>query len=311
MIGKFTIKQNGVVIDEAYNTITNTGKKQLVEFIGKLRDGWAEEMSFGVGTGASNATNEWMGLEVYSCPVSIARVDPAGQNIVLKANIEQDAQFRFTELGIRPSKTFKAAQDSSMEKILSFDTTEGIVTSPPTVRHVDKDDAGSFAGSTYGLYVRDGSNSLYVGSGGDITIERELDLLKYASTAKILVGVVPTSALNQGFGTGLYFYVAGSGNAKYFLAPTGAGSANTYNILAIPISSLTAQGGAVNADLANISSIRIQNLSGGNQLWDTLRVERQDNSIVSDVLFSRATTSLKTKWAGLPLDIEYTINLGL
>lgn len=311
MIGKFTIKSGGEVVDEVYNTITNTGKKQLIEFIGKLRDGWAEEMAFGVGTGSPDVTNEWMGLEVYSCPVSIAKVDPVGQNIVLKANIPQDAQFRFTELGIRPSKTFKAAQDSSMEKITSFDLLDSLTLMGTGVRYVNKDESLAFAGSTYGQYVRDGSNSLYIPSGEAVYIESEIDLSAYYSTGRILLGVAPSTVFNNGVNTTLRLIVAGSGDAKYFSYTLPAGTANTYNIIAIPVSSLTAAGGAVTADLQNISEIRVINGSLGNQVWDTMRVERQDNSIISDVLFSRATTTMKTKWAGIPLDIEYTVNLGL
>src|SRR6478752_5929877 len=120
MQGEFKISQGGEVIDVVKNTITNNGKKLIMQHLGRMRDGWGETMAFGTdGTGALSS-NEWLGNEVYRCPIHVSKVDTTNSTITLRAVIDTDAQFRFKEMGIYPSTMFVEGQDKQGELITQF-----------------------------------------------------------------------------------------------------------------------------------------------------------------------------------------------
>jgi hypothetical protein len=312
--GEYRLIQDGEVIDVAHNLITSTGKKQLLQFIGRVRDGWAETMAFGTVNTAPNSSNQWMGNEIYSCPVSVARVDTDAGTIVLKSEIEIDSDFRFSEIGLRPSKTYKEPGVDPVTKLTNFPDTEQLLTTGSPVGFRYKSDTSAFAGSTYGAWVKDGSSSLELGPLTSATLNYEVDLSGYPTTSKIVVGVVTTDSSYgaEPYNTELKFVVAGSGGTKFFSHDLSGSSTNAYNVEAVSLSSFVAEGGATAADWRNIGEIRIENYSGYTQLWDTIKIERQDNTDLSDVCFSRAVFSPeKNKAAGVPLELEYVVTLGL
>lgn len=311
MIGEYRFIQDGEVIDVVKNVITNNGKKQLLQYLGQMRDNWAGSMVFGVDPTAANSSNEWIGLEVYDCPVSVAKVDTSTGVITLKSQISVDADFRFSEIGIRPTSLFSAGGDLAAQKISNFSDSEGW-------ESIDgfkyKDDTTSFAGSTFGNYIMDGGSGAYVTAGLGITKYDALDLSGYPTTSQFNLGIATSGSMNAGGGYSVRvrFYVANSSSAKFFEYELPAGTSNAYNRRQFTMAAMTANGGATAADWANIERIDILNFSGSNVLVDTLRLDRLDNSTLSDVLFSRAAVSpTKTKYAGVPLDIEYAVTFGL
>jgi hypothetical protein len=304
--GEYKISQGGEVIDVVKNVITTNGKKQLLQYIGKLREGWADTMLFGAGTTAAVIGDNWMGQTIYECPVYISKVDTTAGTITLKAQIDTDAQFRFREIGMRPANIFSGYPDAVGEKISNCSSDDSWTFASTATKFISRNDTTSFAGSTYGALVKDSSEAIYVATTTPPTLTKNLDLGKYPTSSQIVIGAVNSVASEVAT---IRFYVGGS-TSKYFSYAITFPGTTGYQRIKLTQSSFTANGGAVTSDWSDITSVWYN--PGSAQILDTIRIDREDTSILSDTLFSRAVLGSEvTKSAGLPLDIEYTVTIGL
>lgn len=307
--GEYKISQGGEVIDVVKNVITTNGKKQLLQYIGKLREGWADTMIFGAGTTGTTAAvvgDNWMYLPIYECPVYISKVDTTAGTITLKAQIDTDAQFRFKEIGMKPANIFSGYPDAVGEKISSCSSDDSWTFPNTVTKFISRNDTTSFAGSTYGAFVKDSSEAIYLATTNPATLTKNLDLGKYPTSSQIIIGGVNSVASAAAT---IRFYVGGS-TSKYFNYDITYPAAIGYNRIKLTQSTFTAFGGAVSSDWSDITSVWYNPASA--QILDTIRIDREDTSILSDTLFSRAVLASEvTKSAGLPLDIEYTVTIGL
>lgn len=302
--GEYKISQGGEVIDVVKNVITTNGKKQLLQYIGKLREGWADTMLFGTGTTAAVIGDSWMGQTIYECPVYISKVDTTAGTITLKAQIDTDAQFRFREIGMKPANIFIGYPDAVGEKISSCSSDDSWSFTGSS-KFISRNDTTSFAGSTYGALIKESSEAIYVAN-SPVTLTKNLDLGKYPTSSKIIIGAANSVVSSAG---SIRFYVGGS-TSKYFSYDFTFPATTGYNIIKLTQSAFTPVGSAVTSDWSDITSIYYN--SGNTQILDTIRIDREDTSILSDTLFSRAVLGSEvTKSAGLPLDIEYTVTIGL
>lgn len=292
MRGKYTFKQNGVIVGESENIITTAGRKAIVDYMAGYTQRIGSAINLGIGTTAATLADKSLALEVLRIPVDTTGADYANNAVIFKGQIPANREFIIYETGLQSIYVNGAQYDSKLLLDFNADT--------------DVWSAGTFD-STYsrlgqGLRLQPAANGTAVSTLSGVFF----DLSGYSDVDQFLFAYrannANTSSLLLRFKTDASNYYAVSMGA----VPNGVYTITPFN-KSVPVATGS-------PSWANITSIDVQVIAGAggaaDVMLDALRIEDRDNFREDNVLVSRSVLGTPvTKTFGVPLDVEYAISL--
>ena len=291
MIGKYTFKENGVIVGESYNLITTAGRKAIIDYMAGYTARLAGGLVVGIGTLAATLSDKTLQFEVGRCPVDLSAADYANNAVVFKGQLPAELECTIYEVGAKTLPTSSAMYDSQLLLDFNSSDTFSAGTLSPTNSRLGQALNITAAASTTTTSVI--SNIFYDLSGYGPS--DQFTLIYRANNAFV-------SNLTMRFKTD---------SSNYYAVSFGAPTSGTYAIISFNKSVPVANG---SPDWGNITSVEfsVTATSGGTASIDIdgLRVEDRDSNREEDVLVSRSVLGTPvTKTIGIPLDIEYAITL--
>lgn len=118
--GKYIVSQNGNVIGEFNNAITNEGMSIIRSYLANPGIEWCGAISIGsLNTTASANTNTSMDFEILKTPVLLRSIQ--NSEIVIKAALDADVECEIYELGLYPSVVNSTSNGYDDKLIVNFD----------------------------------------------------------------------------------------------------------------------------------------------------------------------------------------------
>ena len=169
MKGIYRFYENGVLIHEEENLITNLGKVAILRYLAGFSGHFGRSIRLGVGATAANAADVTLNFENYQAPVSLISPDYANTWLVFKARLEETVAGTFYEVGLSNAYNEQAQQFGST-MILTFDNT-----------------IENWSGGTYNTTnARVGSGNLRLAPSASttttVTLDTFIDLSGYSTT---------------------------------------------------------------------------------------------------------------------------------
>lgn len=291
MQGTYRIYQNGKLVAESKNVITDDGARVILDFMCGNRGAIAQTLALGAGSTAATAADKTLGFEWASQDISFVSPDYTNENIVFKARFDAFTIGTINEIGLKSSGLYAGEYDS--RGLLTFDSGS------------EEWSAGT---PTTGALV--GAQKLRLSPAASATTTAEnsevfLDLSGYsnADNFKLLyhVGNANTSNVK------LRFFVDGSNYYTYTInTPTSGTKIATFS-----------KSGFVATGSPDWSAITYANVSvtatGGGSAqvdFDSLRIEDTDTYAEDNLLVSRTVlVSPLALTGGVPTEIEYTLDI--
>lgn len=292
MRGKYTFKQNGVVVGESENLITTAGRKAIIDYMAGYNQSLAGAILLGIGTTAANVADKALALEVHRVPVDLSSADYANNAVVFKGKVSAEKEFTVYEAGIQT--LYGSGGQSESQLLLDFNA------------DTDLWSVGTFSATNSRL-----GQALNVTATASTTTTTSLsgifyDLTPYSDSDQFLFAY----RANNAFVSTLVirFKVDASNYYSYSIA---APSSGVYTITSFNKSAVSTTG---TPSWANINSVDIlvTATAGGTASidLDALRIEDRDSVREDNVLVSRSVLgSPVVKTLNIPLDVEYSITL--
>lgn len=259
-----------------------------------------------LGTFGQLATNTRLGFRVNSTPVLSSNIDNsvAYDAILFKAKIDDPSYYKIYEVGLYSDALLSGGKTSRNELLVSFEPSELVMNSDSkgitqdasttSTRFVKNTD------STYGTYVRVGTNALFIDPDKEAKTSSGYNLEYTESTDIITLAYYATGAGSLN----IDFY-SGTSYTRYTVTTTASG----YGFASFQRGSGTVSGAM---DWSNVSKIVFDGTTSGvNFILDGLRIDQANIINTHNGLVSRTSlvSSPITKNAGSPLDIEYHMRL--
>lgn len=324
MHGIYKFYQNGELVGEAKNSLTETGRILAIKTLMGAIPSFANSISVGVSSTANQAAvnglipDTDLSFRTSSTVVYGSNLDPTVTNdaLVFKGKISDPLSYRIWEVGLFADPLVNGEKTYRDEVLLAFESsdflkrtvsgTTYLLTDPaylaltPTTKLIPYSTSGDgslFRIGDYGLYLTAGqtvfTNNVFTG----LDTFDSKDLLKIAYYAKGTVsGTVSVTFTDISGSTKTYQFTESSLSAKY-------------NVQSLAIDSPTSSTGT-GFNWANISQITLT-CASRDFILDGLKLERVNKIPVNYGMLSRAVlVSPITKLSNVPLDIEYYLTLG-
>lgn len=301
--GYYKVYEDGVLVGEGPNIITDRGKRSLAEYIAGILPEWAGSIAVGIGATAPTAGDYRMEFEVSRAPVTSRSVSYFGSSvadhrIIVKASLENEVSGTLSELGIFTTDRNGALGNYSSFMLSGCDSTEfwqeydganwiDIATSPNTADSKNGIDAVAFSST---------STKNYRLSGLDVSLEEfsSTDLIMFAT--KVTSGSL--TSMQVRFNTD---------DSNYFSYTAPSFASGTYAIVSYPKSSWAATG---SPSWDNITSMEFRVTGTVGLIVDGVRIEEIDTINPDYVMVSRALpTAPVVKSAGSIMEIEYYLDI--
>jgi hypothetical protein len=319
MSGIYKFYQNGELIGEAENSMTEIGRILSVKTLMGAIPNFATSLGIGVSSTANGAaTNNLipdykLGLKVATCPVIGSNIDSdtTYDAILFKGRISDPLYYRIHEVGLFSDPLLSGSTGYKQELILGFENADNFYNSSlsqylneddytnTTYRMVDRTDV------TYGTQFRTGRKALLLGGTQQIYTENSFNGLdQYDETDEIILGFYASAV---GRNVDVTFYSGGGTGTyrTYRFTSTAIG----YNVITKQISS-TPQASAGTLDWSNITRVGVAS-SAATVILDALRFENVNQLDTNRGMISRAVLPTPiVKLANIPIDIEYTLRIG-
>lgn len=294
MKGTYRFYQEGELIHEEENLITTLGKVAILRYLAGYTGHFGKSIRLGVGSTAATAADQTLNFESLQAPVSLISPDYTNLWIVFKARVPESAAGTFYEVGLNSAYNDQP-QSGGSAQILTFDNT----IEPWTVGAYNTSGARVGTGN---LRINPAAASTTVTS----TFDTLLDLSVYSALDdfKLAYNVTANAA-------SLYirFYTDPANYFTYTVtAPTAGYKVSTFNK-----SNFVTTGTPSWANITQAAVSVTSNASGATTVdFDGFRIDDKDTYIQVETLVSRTVLGTPvTKTAGIPLDIEYTLDLTL
>lgn len=308
--GIFKFYQNGKLIGEQRNNLTETGRILAIKSLMGALPSFGNTIGIGVDSTANTlsnnlATNNRLGFQVAKAPVVASFLDTSVtyDGLVFKAKIEDPSSYRIQEAGLISEPLSNGGTNYKSETLLSFEPSDNLE-SPAGTSLVGVSPSGT---NTAIITTSDNSNfkigdkALRIASGGTVTVNKTFTGLdSYANTDLLNIAYYAnTSAVVT-----ITFW-SNSASMAFALS---SGTA-TYKVASMTLSSGTS-GGSGTFDWGNITKITIGSATSW-AILDGIRIEAVSRIDSNSGLISRTAFSTAIdKVAGIPLDIEYYLRLG-
>jgi hypothetical protein len=299
--GRYVFKQNGVVIAESKNIITTRGQKEILKYLARQQEGYADNIVLGIGTSTPAANDEYLDFTTFAVPVEGYFYDDTNNEIVYQAIVPSGVISKIYEAGLATNYPIFLTSNTdtistSSDLLCSFDTTEDWFLYSGVEFHTDNSLSILRSGQT-GLrftLTNDVKNSPLSFPNIFQTYD-ETDVLKIALN---IDNNLPTQI-------DIKFYDnANGGNSYEWILPN---LSLGYNIKEVTIGSLTPPGSPLS--LSDVDTIEVSVTSTASTVitFDALRIDHVSDRfgyalISRSVLDSPSTLSLEA-----PIDIEYRL----
>lgn len=294
MKGIYRFYQDGELVGEAENLLTTAGKNAIMRYLAGYSGHFGRSIRLGIGATAAAVGDATLNFETAVVPVYLISPDYANTLLVFKGRMDDASSMVIYEAGLSSGIPDTATLNSS-RLILGFDST------------FDTWSAGAFTAGS-----RLGADDLRVTSNASTTTtavmtDIALDLSAFSNADEFRLAYSPNNANAASIFVRLY-----TDASNYFTytinAPTAGFKVATFNK-----TNFVATG---TPSWANITQAGVSVTAGaGGQVqvdFEGLRVDDRDTFADSDILVSRAVLGTPvTKVAGLPLDVEYTLDFTL
>lgn len=292
MIGKYTFKQNGVIIGESENLITTAGRKAILDYMAGYTQRIGSAISLGIGTTAAALTDKSLAFEIARVPVDIAAADYANNAVVFKGRVPANREFVVYETGMQT--VYVSGQEFESQLLLDFNA------------DTDLWSAGTFDATNSRL-----GQALRITAAASATTTATLsgiyyDLSGYSDVDQFLFAYRANSAFVSNL---ILRFKTDASN--YYSVSMGAPVNGTYAITPFNKSVPVATGSPSWANITSIDVVVTATAGGTADISvDALRIEDRDSFREDNVLVSRSVLGTPvTKSLNIPLDVEYAISL--
>lgn len=318
MSGIFRFYQNGELIGEAENRLTEIGRILAIKTLSGAVPSFGTSIGVGTGdsendvpSGSSLATNTRLDFRVATAPVIATNIDDKDQYdaIMFKAKITDPLFYKIYEVGLFADPLISGSTGYRDELILSFENTDNLFnpsagTSGLYLSDDSYNSANAFftslgTGSAYDNNFRIGRKALVLtGFSGEIITTNGFNALdQYDDLDKLTLAFGAPSGSTT---VTVKFYTNTAFRSYTF---TGA---NTYNVVAKNLADGTNSG---SFDWNNITKIGVS--ASGTAVLDGLKIENFNIFDTNRGMVSRAKLpNVLVKLANIPVDIEYTLRIG-
>ena len=294
MRGVYRFYQGGELIGESENIITTAGKTIIMQYLAGYIGKFADSMAVGLFNTAAAATDTLLYAEWERTPVLTVTPDYANTLLVFKGRLPEASSGWIYEAGLFSPNNID--NEYSSRVLVEFDSTK------------ETWSAGTFTTGN----VRLGADTLRMNPGASATLVANLsniflDLSGYSDVDEFRVAynVANTNSTN----VSVRFYTDAS---NYYSATVATNPTTGYKVTTVAKSAFAATG---TPSWANITMVGISVTSGAggtSQIdFDMIRVDDKDSLSDNNVLISRTVPTPVAKTAGLPLDIEYSLDITL
>jgi hypothetical protein len=292
--GIYRFYQNGDLVHEEENLITTNGKVAILRYLAGYSAHFGRSIRLGVGTTAANAADQTLNFENVQAPVTLISPDYTNTWLVFKARVPEDRAGTFYEVGLNTAYNDQVQAFGSAQ-ILTFDNS----IEPWTAGTYNTTTARVSAGN---LRIAPGAASTTVAA----TLDTYLDLSGYSASddMKLAYNVAANVASMY-----IRFYTDATNYFTYTItAPTAGYKISTFNK-----GNFVATGAPSWSSITQVGISVTSNATGGTTVdFDGFRIDDKDTYNQVETLVSRTVLGTPvTKAAGVPLDIEYTLDLTL
>jgi hypothetical protein len=284
--------QLGDVCYEYKNVITNSGRLGLLRAIAGQRVGWAASVIAGVGATTATANDTGLEFQVAGGDINAAIVDPVNEKLYFKATLPLEDELTIYELGCYASNTLSTQKtESGGGSIMALITSDSLWTDVDGTHGTDT------------VNNRVGKDSISYSITASDTVIGQLAFINDLS-------FIPT---NASFRLAYYsnnladLIVRFKVDDSNYFAYDGWSVTNGYKIGSALKSDFVATGSPSWSQIQTIEFEATATGSTGTLSLDAIRYELPLSN-ESDLL-SRVVITPKQKLPGVPLDIEYLLEL--
>ena len=317
MSGVFKFYQNGELIGEAENSMTQVGRVLAIKTLMGAIPNFGTTLGVGVDSTANPALvgglipSTKLGLRVATAPVVATNIDNESEYdvILYKGKISDSLYYRIHEVGLFSETINGNSTGYKSELVLAFENSDNIAL--PNGDFLADDDYSSSTiffttvkNTTYKDYFRIGRRAVVITATSSspqiITTNSFVGLDEYddLDVVTLAFGCLSSATVK------IRFYTNDAYKEYSF-----AGSAG-YNVVSVDLGSVLPAGSG-NFDWANITKITMHKSSGGTVVLDGLKLDNVNFLDVNKGLVSRAVLPTPiVKLANIPVDIEYSLRIG-
>lgn len=315
--GLFKFYQNGELIGEAQNSLTQVGRILAI----KTLMGAIPSFGTSIGVGVSSVGNQTavdglipdtrLGFKVASSPVIGSNLDnnPNYDVILFKSKLTDSLSYRIYEVGLFSDPLLSGATGYKDELVLGFENEDNLyLVSNGTFLNDDSytDNTNIFITganhTTYGDKFRIGRRALVLnGSGAVGTSNGFVGLDQYDDLDKVTLSFYSAGGVT----IAARFYTDNSYRQYTFTSSTSG-----YHVISSDLGAGTTSGSGF--DWASISKVEVQRTSGSSYaVLDGLKLENVNLLDTNRGMVSRAVLPTPiVKLSNIPVDIEYTLRIG-
>lgn len=319
IIGVFKIYQDGKLIAEKQNNITQNGRILAIKTLLGAIPSFGTSIGIGVGETANNvvsglATNSRLDFKVASAPVTSSFLSPESSydGLVFKAKIIDPMSYRIKEIGLFSDSLNNGATNYRVETLISFEPSDNLEytngadlsTTSGNSRIIGTSDSPNFRIGDKALELKaTATNSLPAVVANNVYTGLD------SYSAKDLISVAFYTA-NTSASIDVTFYTD-TLNFSTYRFPAGIAG---YRVISLEKGS-TPQAigtgvGAGPVNWADVTKIQVQ-ANTGDCILDGIRMEDVSRIDTNNGLVSRAVLGSEiSKITNTPLDIEYYLRLG-
>lgn len=308
--GEYVFFRNGVEIFRSPNVITNQGKIVIAEYLSGQARSYASSIVIGAGSSTAIATNEHLDFELGSVPISFKTVDATQDpvQVVFRGTVSSEFVGKIYEAGLIVGDSVSLAGFSDVDS-----NPEIIATFNPDFEDWNlSDNKVSFysnISSTPSGIARVGGSGLKFDLTPSSTGVSSLvlsELPRYYSPDAELHIAFNCTAVPSSISINLL-----RDESNYFSHVISTGISTGYNIISIPLSSMTVTGDVETSEVESIEVEIIAGLSASVVILDGIRFYEPD-SLSDSTLVSRSVLSTPIEVdGGYPFDIEYRVGFDI
>jgi len=292
--GIYRFYQDGVLIHEEENLITNLGKAAILRYLAGYLGHFGKSIRLGVGATAASANDLTLNFESVQAPVSLISPDYANTWLVFKARLDETVAGSFYEVGLSNYYNEQIPLYSS-NLVLTFDNT------------LENWSAGTYNTTNARVSAANLRLAPSASTTSTVTLDTALDFSGYSTSDDMKLAYRSNNA--NASSVFIRFYT----DATNYYTYTINSPATTYNIATFNKGNFVATG---TPSWANITQVAVSATAGAGGAasvdFDGFRIDDKDTYNQVETLVSRTVLgSPVTKATGVPLDVEYTLDLTL
>jgi len=294
MHGIYRFYQNGELVGEAKNLLTTNGKTAIMKYLAGYSGHFGRSIRLGIGATAAAVGDATMNFETAAIPVYLISPDYVNTALVFKGRMDDASAMVIYEAGLSTAIPDSTAANSS-RLLLGFDS------------NIDVWSAGVWTTTS-----RFGGDALRLAPATSTTVSANMqdvlmDLSGYSNADEFRLAYNSNNANTASVFVRLF--TDASNYFTYTVASPGTG----FQIKTFNKSNFVATGTPSWSNITQATVSVTAGAGGSAQVdFEGLRIDDRDTFADSDILVSRAVLGTPiTKVPGLPLDIEYTLDLTL